>query len=73
MSDFKPYTEPKMYHVTLSEREVLLIQELRKIKFGSLKSHVAGGLVTRLETISSQLVGDNNKTKITIEVDGMLK
>ncbi len=66
MSEFQPYKEEETYKVILTRDETLLIQKLRKIKFGSLKVHKAGDKIVRTETTASELTKDRKADRVTI-------
>ena len=69
MSDFKPYEPEETYKAILTEGEAFVIQEIRKVKFGSIKVYVSGGRLTRLETINSELMEDKKKKdKIVFDI-----
>jgi len=71
MIDFKPYEVPPMYQVELCEEEVLLIQRLRSVNFGSIRVHVTKCKLVRTETITGALFGNSNE-KITIETETVI-
>lgn len=59
--EFKPYEPEDTYQAVLTEGEAFTVQEIRKIKFGSVKVLISGGKITRLETISSELMEEKKK------------
>lgn len=63
-TEFKPYEQQKRYKCELSEDEVLVIQKIRGIKFGTVIVHMSGGDITRTETTKSELMTDTRKGNI---------
>lgn len=69
MSDFKPYEPEEMYKVVLSKDEVLLIQRMREIKYGSIVIHFVKGKPIRTETTNSEMTNEAKENKITVEYE----
>jgi len=69
MSDFKPYEKDEQYKVVLSKDEVLLIQKLRSVGYGSVTVHMVNRKIVRTETISSELTKDAREGKVTIALE----
>lgn len=69
MSDFKPYEPDNMYRVVLSKDEVLLIQKMRDMKYGSLVIHFVNGKPVRTETTNSEMTNEAKENKITVEYE----
>ena len=58
---FAPYTPEKHYKAILTQDEAVLLQEIRKIGFGSVTIHLSAGKIIRIETTNSMLVKDVDK------------
>jgi MoaA/NifB/PqqE/SkfB family radical SAM enzyme len=69
MSEFKPYKPEEMYKVVLSKDEVMLIQKMRDMKYGSLVIHFVGGKPVRTETTNSEMTNEAKDSKVTIEFE----
>lgn len=69
MEDFKPYEQEKMYTVVLTHDEALLIQDIRKIHYGSKIVHIVNSKIVRTETKDSDLNAKRKGDTITIAID----
>jgi hypothetical protein len=69
MSDFKPYEKENIYKCELSKDEVLLIQKIRAISYGSITTHIVKNRIVRTETINSELSKDKGEEAITIALE----
>lgn len=69
MSDFKPYKPDELYKVVLSKDELMLVQKMRDMKYGSLVIHFVGGKPVRTETTNSEMTNEAKDSKVTIEFE----
>jgi hypothetical protein len=69
MADFRPYVPEEKYKVVLSKDEVLLIQKIRSIGFGSVTAHISANKIARTETSISELSKDKGKDAFTISFE----
>ena len=56
-------TKENRYIANLSESEVMLIQRIRGVKFGSIRIHLVNNVPTRVETINHELIDERKKIK----------
>jgi len=52
--------------VQLSKDELMIIQKLRGIKYGSITVHIVAEKPVRMETTNSEMVRDQEESNITI-------
>ena len=63
MTQFVPHIPEKIVTAKISERELIVLEELRKYPYGKITIHKAGGVLVRIEPIISILIkpkGDND-------------
>jgi len=65
MSEFKPYEKEQTYKAVLTKDEVLIIQKLRLIGFGSMTIHLVANKPIRTEITSSELIRDAKDEIVT--------
>ena len=56
MTQFVPHIPEKMLQATISEREMFVVEELRKYDFGKITIHKANGMLIRIEPVISILI-----------------
>jgi len=56
MTQFVPHTPENIVTVEITERELIVIEELRKYPFGKITIHKANGVLVRLEPVISILI-----------------
>lgn len=56
MTQFVPHKPEKTVNVEITERELIVLQELRKYQFGKITIHKANGVLVRIEPIISILI-----------------
>ena len=63
MTQFVPHIPEKLVTEKISERELIVLEELRKYPYGKITIHKANGVLVRIEPIISILIkpkGDND-------------
>jgi hypothetical protein len=53
---YKPFEPEKTVDVTITRREAILLQKLRKYAFGKIMVHKVNGVVVRIEPQLSELI-----------------
>jgi len=56
MTQFVPHKPDKIMRVSISEREYIVLEELRKYDFGKITIHKANGVLVRIEPSLSILI-----------------
>jgi len=56
MTQFVPHKPDKIMRVSISEREYIVLEELRKYDFGRITIHKANGVLVRIEPSLSILI-----------------
>lgn len=55
---FVPYEPEKHYKAILTKDEAVMLEEIRKVGFGTVTIHISAKKIIRLETTNSILVKD---------------
>jgi len=56
MTQFVPHKPDRIMNVIISEREFIVLEELRKYDFGKITIHKANGVLVRIEPSLSILI-----------------
>lgn len=56
MTQFVPHEPEKIVTVEISERELIVVEELRKYDFGKITIHKANGMLVRIEPMISIII-----------------
>jgi len=56
MTQFVPHIPEKTVKASISERELIVLEELRKYDFGKITIHKANGVLVRIEPSLSILI-----------------
>lgn len=62
-NQFVPHKPEEMIAVTITKKEAVLVQKLRKYSFGQFVIHKANGILIRVEATNSELIDED------VEVD----
>jgi len=57
--EFKPYKKEEKIIVTISKREAVLLDKLRRYAYGKFEIHKANGVLIRIEIRDSQLIEED--------------
>lgn len=61
MNQFVPFVPEEKISAEITEREMFVIEELRKYQYGKITIHKANGLLVRIEPIISILIKPKGK------------
>jgi len=62
---FKPFKPEKNVEVTITRREAILLQKLRKYAFGKIVVHKVSGVVVRIEPQLSELIEEDTEIDLS--------
>lgn len=62
---FKPFEAEKLISVTITRREAILLQKLRKYTFGKIVVHKVNGVVVRIEPQLSELIDSTDEIDLS--------
>lgn len=64
LNQFKPHKPEQYVAVTITKREAILLQKLRRSAFGKIIVHKMNGIIIRVETQSSELIEEDTEIEL---------